>query len=154
MGKGGQQPPRIHHGTTKDEQRAALQAFAAMDIDGDGELTADEIYHALSKNDADVTLEHVKELVAKADADGNGTVNQREYLNAVAADVMPTIVVENIDDEGVIDVEPFGQLEPKRQKEGHREHGDPCLLPPRHVPDDEGNQNGSAVAREVGWEAG
>ena len=47
MGKGGQQPPRIHHGTTsKDEQRAALQAFAAMDIDGDGELTAEEIYKA------------------------------------------------------------------------------------------------------------
>ena len=37
------------------EQRAALDAFAAMDADGDGELTADEIYQALSKNDADVT---------------------------------------------------------------------------------------------------
>ena len=43
MGKGGQQPPRIHGATTKDEQRAALQAFAAMDIDGDGEPTAEEI---------------------------------------------------------------------------------------------------------------
>ena len=39
MGKGGQQPPRIHGATSKDEQRAALQAFAAMDVDGDGELT-------------------------------------------------------------------------------------------------------------------
>ena len=52
MGKGGQQPPRISHGTTKDEQRAALQAFAAMDVDGDGELTAEEIYRALSKHDS------------------------------------------------------------------------------------------------------
>ena len=67
------------------EQRAALDAFAAMDADGDGELTADEIYQALSKNDADVTLARVQEIVAKADADGNGTVSRQEYLDAVAA---------------------------------------------------------------------
>ena len=82
MGKGGQQPPRIHHGTTKDEQRAALQAFAAMDIDGDGELTAEEIYKALSKHDAAITMERVRELVARADVDKNGTVSRDEYLNA------------------------------------------------------------------------
>ena len=85
MGKGGQQPPRIHHGTTKDEQRAALQAFAAMDIDGDGELTAEEIYKALSKHDAAITMERVTELVARADVDKNGTVSRDEYLNAVAS---------------------------------------------------------------------
>ena len=94
-----------------EEQRAALQAFAEIDVDGDGELTADEIFRALSKNDADVSLEHVKELVAKADTDGNGTVNQQEYLNAVAADIMPTIVVDAVPD-GVIDVEPEEPREP------------------------------------------
>ena len=85
MGKGGQQPPRIHHGTSKDEQRAALQAFAAMDIDGDGELTAEEIYKALSKHDAAITMERVRELVARADVDKNGTVSRDEYLSAVAS---------------------------------------------------------------------
>ena len=35
-----------------EEQRAALQAFAEIDVDGDGELTADEIYPGFSKNDA------------------------------------------------------------------------------------------------------
>ena len=85
MGKGGQQPPRIHHGTTKDEQRAALQAFAAMDIDGDGELTAEEIYKALSKHDATITMARVRELVARADVDKNGTVSRDEYLSAVAS---------------------------------------------------------------------
>ena len=70
------------------EQRAALDAFAAMDADGDGELTADEIYQALSKNDADVTFARVQEIVAKADADGNGTVSRQEYLDAVAADIV------------------------------------------------------------------
>ena len=50
------------------EEQRALAAFAAMDADGDGELSADEIYRALSKN-SEVSLERVKELVAKADTD-------------------------------------------------------------------------------------
>ena len=68
-----------------EEQRAALQAFAEIDVDGDGELTADEIFRALSKNNADVTLERVQEIMAKADKDKNGTISQQEYLDAVAA---------------------------------------------------------------------
>ena len=66
------------------EQRAALDAFAAMDADGDGELTADEIYQALSKNNAGVTLARVHEIMAKADKDKNGTISREEYLDAVA----------------------------------------------------------------------
>ena len=50
----------------------APPAFDDMDADGDGELTAEEIFEALSKNNPDVTLEKVQEIVAKADADGNG----------------------------------------------------------------------------------
>ena len=68
-----------------EEQRAAIAAFAEMDTDGDGELTAEEIYRALSKNNADVTLERVQEVMAKADKDKNGTISQQEYLDAVAA---------------------------------------------------------------------
>ena len=72
-----------------EEQRAALQAFAEIDIDGDGELTADEIYQALSKREASVSLERVQEIVAAADTDGNGTVSQQEYVEAVAKDLVP-----------------------------------------------------------------
>ena len=68
-----------------EEQRAAIAVFAEMDTDGDGELTAEEIYRALSKNNADVTLERVQEVMAKADKDKNGTISQQEYLDAVAA---------------------------------------------------------------------
>ena len=64
----------------------AAAEFEKMDADGDGELTADEIYQALSKNNADVTLERVQEIVAKADADGNGTVSKQEWEEAVAKD--------------------------------------------------------------------
>ncbi len=67
-----------------EEQRAAIAAFANMDTDGDGELTADEIFRALSKNNADVTLERVQEVMLKADKDKNGTISQQEYLDAVA----------------------------------------------------------------------
>ena len=64
----------------------AAAQFEKMDADGDGELTADEIYQALSKNNADVTLEKVQEIVAKADADGNGTVSKQEWEEATAKD--------------------------------------------------------------------
>ena len=68
-----------------NEQRAAIAAFKRIDADGDGELTAEEIYRALSKKNADVTLERVQEIMAKADKDQNGTISQQEYLDAVAA---------------------------------------------------------------------
>ena len=71
-----------------EEQRAALVAFASMDTDGDGELSADEIHRALSKKN-DVSLARVKELVAKADKNGNGLVSRKEYVDAIAADLVP-----------------------------------------------------------------
>ena len=73
-------PPEL-----SEEQRAAIAAFKEIDADGDGELTAEEIYRALSKKNADVTLERVQEIMAKADKDQNGTISQEEYLDAVAA---------------------------------------------------------------------
>ena len=60
-----------------------------MDTDGDGELSAEEIFEALSSNNSDVTLDRVKELVAKADKNGNGLVSKQEYLDALAADILP-----------------------------------------------------------------
>ena len=60
-----------------------------MDEDGDGELTAEEIHAALLKNDADASLERVKELVAKADTDGNGAVSREEYMEALKQDLIP-----------------------------------------------------------------
>ena len=67
-----------------EEQKAALEAFADIDADGDGELTAEEIHRALSKNNAGVTLARVHEIMAKADKDKNGTISREEYLDAVA----------------------------------------------------------------------
>ena len=64
----------------------APPAFDDMDADGDGELTAEEIFEALSKNNPDVTLERVQEIVAKADADGNGSVSKQEWEEATAKD--------------------------------------------------------------------
>jgi hypothetical protein len=72
-----------------EEQKAAVAAFAEIDADGDGELTADEIYQALAKNDANVSLERIHEIMEKADKDHNGTISQQEYLDAVAEDILP-----------------------------------------------------------------
>ena len=64
----------------------APPAFDDMDADGDGELTAEEIFEALSRNNPEVTLEKVQEIVAKADADGNGSVSKQEWEEATAKD--------------------------------------------------------------------
>ena len=72
-----------------DEQRAMLDAFKAIDADGDGELTADEIYQALARNDASVSLERIHEVMERADKDHNGTISQQEYMDAVAEDILP-----------------------------------------------------------------
>ena len=72
-----------------DEQRAMMEAFKAIDADGDGELTADEIYQALAKNDTNVSLERIHEIMEKADKDHNGTISQQEYMDAVAEDILP-----------------------------------------------------------------
>ena len=61
-----------------EEQRAAIAAFKEIDADGDGELTAEEIHRALMKNNTDVTIERVREIMEKADKDRNGTISQQE----------------------------------------------------------------------------
>mgnify|MGYP003315290642 CR=1 FL=1 len=73
-----------------------LAVDGAGDVDGDGELTADEIYQALSKNDADVNLARVQEIVAKADADGNGTIDFPEFLTMMARKMKDTDSEEEI----------------------------------------------------------
>ena len=35
------------------------------------------------------SIDYVRDIVEKADEDGNGTVSRREYLDAVAADLIP-----------------------------------------------------------------
>ena len=66
-----------------------IAAFQEIDADGDGELTADEIYQALARNDANVSLERIHEVMERADKDHNGTISQQEYLDAVAEDILP-----------------------------------------------------------------
>ena len=80
-----EQPPCHSHAAYK----AAETAFSMMDSDGDGELTASEIYNALVKLGMPQTIDYVRDIVEKADEDGNGTVSRREYLDAVAADLIP-----------------------------------------------------------------
>ena len=102
-----------------EEQRAALQAFAEIDADGGGDgLTADEIYRAPSKNDGDVSLEHVKELVAKADTDGNGTRHDRQRVSLRRrrrGRQLPTTAASTAAGRALADIEPE---EPRAEEAG------------------------------------
>ena len=81
-----EQPPCHSH----EQYKAAETAFRMMDADGDGERTATEIYNALVKLGMPQSIDYVRDIVEKADEDGNGTVSRREYLDAVhVADLIP-----------------------------------------------------------------
>merc|ERR1719201_2100492 len=65
-------------------------SFRDMDADGDGELTTEEIQSKLGDKDGvDASTERVQEVVDDADTDGDGTVSEKEYTDAVAADKVP-----------------------------------------------------------------
>ena len=70
------------------EEREELEAlFSMMDKNGDGELSAEELFDALTElgvNDGDVSREHVEAMMKAGDADGNGAIDKEEFVQAIA----------------------------------------------------------------------
>ena len=60
-----------------DPMRAA---FSAFDLNGDGVLTAEEIYQVMTELGENVSLSDAKDMVAAADANGDGKINFDEFI--------------------------------------------------------------------------
>ena len=67
--------------------RTAGQFFRALDKDGDGHLTVDELtefYKMIGdKNDCGPTREEIEALVEELDKDGDGKVDLQEFLDGI-----------------------------------------------------------------------
>merc|ERR1711953_110696 len=67
-------------GTCANKKEAILTAFKALDKDGDGQMTKDEIKEFLQKEDAETFTDEVCEaLYADANKDGDGGVTVKEF---------------------------------------------------------------------------
>ena len=60
-----------------DPMRAA---FSAFDLNGDGVLTAQEIYQVMKELGEDVSLKDAESMVAAADTNGDGKINFDEFI--------------------------------------------------------------------------
>lgn len=60
-----------------DPMRAA---FSAFDLNGDGVLTAEEIYQVMTELGENISLNDAKDMVAAADANGDGKINFDEFI--------------------------------------------------------------------------
>jgi len=66
-----------------NSQVAAVKAaFKAMDKDGDGLITACELYHSLHRFDPDITKEDIQTIMLSVDANSNGVMDFDELLSS------------------------------------------------------------------------
>ena len=68
--------------------RCALRNFAAMDIDGDGQLSAEEFRTGLGMLGMDQDFAHI--LFSSFDTDHSGAINKAEFLAAMAVMLHPS----------------------------------------------------------------
>ena len=74
--------------------REALKNFAAMDSDGDGQLSAEEFRTGLGMLGMDQDFAHI--LFSSFDTDRSGTINKSEFLAAMAVMLHPTDMEQQV----------------------------------------------------------
>jgi calcium-dependent protein kinase len=69
---------------TKDEEKRDLdKIFKAIDVDGDGTLSKEEVLQGYENHfGVPITEEQVDEMFAKIDLDGNGAIDYTEFVMA------------------------------------------------------------------------
>lgn len=62
-----------------------LQAFARFDENGDGQITRQELFNALSDPALGVDPKEIDEIIDQVDQDGNGTIDYVEFVSMMRA---------------------------------------------------------------------
>ena len=66
----------------RHKREALIDAFRKADKNGDGRLSADEVYGIYVEHGVEVTREEVQEMVKAADKDGTGLLTEQEFVNS------------------------------------------------------------------------
>ncbi len=70
----------INHMTTKEEKNDLMKIFKALDKNGDGRLTKEELMDGYNKSSA-ITDDEIDGLMKKLDNDGSGSI---DYTGTIA----------------------------------------------------------------------
>jgi len=65
-----------------DQEEAVKQTFKIIDKDGDGIITADELFDVMKQIDPNITKDEVKEITLAVDVNGDEVLTMDEFLNA------------------------------------------------------------------------
>ena len=68
---------------TEEEIATGKEIFEALDQDGDGKITTDDLNQALQNLGVELNEDQLKAIIAKADADGSGVVTWDEFLKVL-----------------------------------------------------------------------
>lgn len=104
---------------TKDEEKRDLdKIFKEIDINGDGNLSKEEVLLGYEKHfGVEITEDQVDEMFAKIDLDGNGTIDYTEFVMATI-DQSRLITVERLKQAfELFDADKSGALSPDEIKE-------------------------------------
>ena len=72
-----------NHLTKEDEKVDLGRIFKAIDLDGDGNLTKEEVLQGYEQHfGIPITEEQVNEMFDRTDLDGNGTIDYTEFVMA------------------------------------------------------------------------
>jgi len=66
----------------KDQEAAVKQTFQFIDADGDGIITAKELYEVMKQVDPNITYEEVREIIVAVDVNGDEVLSLDEFLSA------------------------------------------------------------------------
>lgn len=67
---------------TKEEKKELTEAFKALDSNGDGKITVEELKTGYDKNIGGITDAEMKKLMQVLDSDGSGAISYSEFIAA------------------------------------------------------------------------
>ena len=70
---------KVRKGSKDFSDEALRAAFNAIDLDGSGSVTEEELTKAIKEANPLATDKVIKEMIKFADSDGNGTIEFEEY---------------------------------------------------------------------------
>ena len=73
----------------KRDREEMSRAFTMFDVDGDGFITGEELYHVMSSLGESFTCKEIDAMIREADTDGDGRINFEGTLHGLHINLVP-----------------------------------------------------------------